>query len=95
MGSLNGNVSLVAGKDLSVRGSDIVAAGDVTGIGQNVTIESAQERRHHDETREFKRSGFTLALKSPVIAELKKASCLGLSRHPPSSPPLRRRQEAS
>ncbi|VVE58680.1 filamentous hemagglutinin [Pandoraea horticolens] len=67
VGSLNGNVSMVAGKDLTVRGSDIVAAGDVTGIGQNVTVESAQERSHHDETHEFKSSGFTLAVKSPVI----------------------------
>ncbi|APD13294.1 hypothetical protein RO07_10215 [Pandoraea pulmonicola] len=67
VGSLNGNVSMVAGNDLSVRGSDIVAKGDVTGIGQNVSIESAQERNHHDETHEFKSSGFTLAVKSPVI----------------------------
>ncbi|APD13316.1 hypothetical protein RO07_11760 [Pandoraea pulmonicola] len=67
VGSLNGNVSMVAGNDLSVRGSDIVAKGDVTGIGQNVSIESAQERSHHDEAHEFKSSGFTLAVKSPVI----------------------------
>jgi filamentous hemagglutinin len=59
---------MVAGHDLTVRGSDIVVAtGDVTGIGQNVGIESAQERGHHDETHEFKSSGFTLAVSSPVI----------------------------
>ncbi|APD13263.1 hypothetical protein RO07_08575 [Pandoraea pulmonicola] len=67
VGSLNGNVSMVAGNDLLVRGSNIVAAGDVTGIGQNVTIDSAVEREHHDEMHEYKSSGFTLAVKSPVI----------------------------
>ncbi|WP_150624942.1 hemagglutinin repeat-containing protein [Pandoraea captiosa] len=67
VGSLNGNVSIVAGNDLRVRGSDIMAAGDITGIGQNVTIESALNQQHHDETHEFKSSGFTLAVKSPVI----------------------------
>ncbi|MDM8359643.1 hemagglutinin repeat-containing protein [Pandoraea communis] len=67
VGSLNGNVSVVAGNDLLVRGSDIMAAGDITGIGQNVTIESALNQQHHDETHEFKSSGFTLAVKSPVI----------------------------
>ncbi len=67
VGSLDGNVSLVAGRDLSVRGSDVMAGGDVTGIGQNVSIESVVDRVHHDEAHEYKSSGFTLALKSPVI----------------------------
>lgn len=67
VGSLNGNVSMVAGNDLLVRGSDIMAGKDITGIGQNVTIESAVERQHHDETHDYKSSGFTLAVKSPVI----------------------------
>ena len=67
IGSLNGNVSMVAGNDLLVRGSDIVAGGNVTGVGQNVTIESAVNRQHRDETHEMESSGFTLAVKSPVI----------------------------
>ncbi|MFJ2994936.1 hemagglutinin repeat-containing protein, partial [Pandoraea sp. NPDC087047] len=67
VGSLNGNVSMVAGNDLLVRGSDVMAGKDITGTGQNVTIESVLNRQHHDETHEFKSSGFTLAVKSPVI----------------------------
>ncbi|VVE56362.1 tRNA nuclease CdiA-2 [Pandoraea communis] len=54
-------------RKMLVRGSDIMAGKDITGIGQNVTIESAMEREHHDETHEYKSSGFTLAVKSPVI----------------------------
>ncbi|VVD93297.1 hemagglutinin repeat-containing protein [Pandoraea soli] len=67
VGSVNGNVGMVAGNDLLVRGSDIVAGGNVAGIGKNVTVESAVNRQHHDETHETKSSGFTLAVKAPVI----------------------------
>ncbi|MCE4061292.1 hemagglutinin repeat-containing protein [Pandoraea sputorum] len=67
VGALDGNVSMIAGNELLIRGSDIVANGDVTGIGQNVTVESSVNRQHQDETHEMKRSGFTLAIKSPVI----------------------------
>ncbi|QBC30126.1 hemagglutinin repeat-containing protein [Pandoraea sp. XY-2] len=67
VGSVNGNVSIVAGNDLLVRGSDVVAGGNVAGIGKNVTVESAVNRQHHDETHETKSSGFTLAVKAPVI----------------------------
>ncbi|WP_150619058.1 hemagglutinin repeat-containing protein [Pandoraea horticolens] len=67
VGSVNGNVTMVAGNDLLVRGSDIVAGGNVAGIGQNVTVESSVNRQHHDESHEMTSSGFTLAVKSPVI----------------------------
>ncbi|MCI3207171.1 hemagglutinin [Pandoraea capi] len=67
VGALDGNVSMIAGNELLIRGSDIVANGDVTGIGQNVTVESSVNRQQQDETHEMKRSGFTLAIKSPVI----------------------------
>jgi len=67
VGSLNGSLNIVAGNDLHVTGSDLVAAKDVTGTGANVTIDSALDTVHHDETHEVKQSGFTLAIKAPVI----------------------------
>ncbi|WP_156440541.1 hemagglutinin repeat-containing protein [Burkholderia sp. MSMB1072] len=67
VGSTDGSVSMKAGNDLHVTGSDIIAAQDVTGTGKNVTIDSAINTTHHDETHEVKQSGFTLALKAPVI----------------------------
>ncbi|CAG4886004.1 hemagglutinin repeat-containing protein [Paraburkholderia saeva] len=67
VGSLNGNLNITAGKDLHVTGSDLVAAQNVTGTGANVTIDSAVDTMHHDETHEVKQSGFTLAIKAPVI----------------------------
>ncbi|MBU9469086.1 hemagglutinin repeat-containing protein [Burkholderia multivorans] len=67
VGSTDGSVSMKAGNDLHITGSDVIAAQDVSGIGKNVTIDSAINTTHHDETHEVKQSGFTLALKSPVI----------------------------
>ena len=67
VGSLNGNLNITAGKDLHVTGSDLVAAQNVTGTGANVTIDSAVETMHHNETHEVKQSGFTLAIKAPLI----------------------------
>ncbi|WJF90298.1 hemagglutinin repeat-containing protein [Paraburkholderia bonniea] len=67
VGSLGGNLNLSAGKDLHVTGSDLVAAQNLTGTGTNVTLDAAADTQHHDETHEVKQSGFTLALKAPVI----------------------------
>ncbi len=67
IGSLNGSLNITAGKDLHVTGSDLIAAQNVTGTGANVTIDSAVDTMHHDEMHEVKQSGFTLAIKAPVI----------------------------
>ncbi|WP_232441589.1 hemagglutinin repeat-containing protein [Burkholderia ubonensis] len=70
IGSTGGSVSLQAGNKLHVTGSDLVAAQDVTGIAKDVTIDASQTNRHHEETHEVKSSGFTLAIKSPVLDAL-------------------------
>ncbi|QQJ96021.1 hemagglutinin repeat-containing protein [Burkholderia ambifaria] len=67
IGSADGSVSMQAGNKLHVTGSDIVAGQDVIGIAKEVAIDASQTDRHHDETHEVKSSGFTLAVKSPVI----------------------------
>ncbi|WJF95114.1 hemagglutinin repeat-containing protein [Paraburkholderia bonniea] len=67
VGSLGGNLNLSAGKDLHVTGSDLVVAQNLTGTGTNITLDAAVDTQHHDETHEVKQSGFTLALKAPVI----------------------------
>jgi filamentous hemagglutinin len=59
--------SLAAGNNLHVTGSDLIAAQNITGTGANVAIDSAVDTMHHDETHEVKQSGFTLAIKAPVI----------------------------
>ncbi|MGN6316329.1 two-partner secretion domain-containing protein [Trinickia sp.] len=67
IGSVGGSVSLRAGNKLHITGSDIIAASDIEGVAKDVTIDASQSDRHHEETHEMKSSGFTLAVKSPVI----------------------------
>ncbi|MDF3114581.1 hemagglutinin repeat-containing protein [Burkholderia sp. BCCIQ04A] len=67
IGSLNGNLSIVAGNDLRVTGSDLIAARNISGTGANVTIDAAQATGHRAQTQEVSKSGLTLALKAPVI----------------------------
>jgi len=66
IGSVLGNVDIQAGKDLTIRGSDLVAGKDINLIGQNVSILEAQNRNRSEETREQKKSGLTLALSGSV-----------------------------
>ena len=70
IGSTNGSVNLSAGAGLHVTGSDIIAAQNVTGTGSNVTVDAATGTAHQDETHEVSKSGFTLALKAPVLDAL-------------------------
>jgi filamentous hemagglutinin len=69
VGSTGGSVSMTAGNNLHVTGSDVIAAQDVTGQAANVTIDSAAGTTHHDETHETKSSGFTLGL-AGTLAQL-------------------------
>ncbi|WP_321959630.1 hemagglutinin repeat-containing protein [Paraburkholderia tropica] len=66
VGSTDGSVKLDAGKALSVTGSDVIAAKDVTGTGETVTIEAAQGATHHDESHEMKQSGVSVGLAGTV-----------------------------
>ncbi len=68
VGSTDGSVHISAGNTLTVKGSDLVAKQDITGVGADVNIEAAQNRQHHDETHEVKSSGFTLGVQSPVLS---------------------------
>ncbi|MGF6999617.1 hemagglutinin repeat-containing protein [Paraburkholderia sp. GAS32] len=66
VGSTNGSVSMTAGNNLHITGSDVIAAQDVTGKAANVTIDAATGTSHHDDTQETKTSGFTLGLGGSV-----------------------------
>lgn len=62
IGSVNGNVSLSAGHDLAVHGSDLIAGQDMTLAGKNVSITAAADSNAQTHTVEQKSSGLTLAL---------------------------------
>ncbi|WP_011296283.1 hemagglutinin repeat-containing protein [Cupriavidus necator] len=66
VGSTDGSVHLNAGNTLSVKGSSLIAAQDITGKGADINIEAAQNAQHHDETHEVKQSGFTLGVGGTV-----------------------------
>ncbi len=74
IGSTNGNVTLKAGGDLHMTGSQAVAGGDLTAIGRNVTIDAAAGTTHHDETHITKSSGFTLGLSGGAAGLMQAAS---------------------
>ncbi|MCK4144278.1 filamentous hemagglutinin N-terminal domain-containing protein, partial [Ralstonia pseudosolanacearum] len=74
IGSTNGNVTLKAGGDLHLTGSQAVAGGDLTAIGRNVTIDAAAGTTHHDETHITKSSGFTLGLSGGAAGLMQAAS---------------------
>ncbi|CAG4926267.1 hemagglutinin repeat-containing protein [Paraburkholderia gardini] len=72
VGAVAGNVSISAGKDVHIGGSDIIAgkaSGDVTGAtgnisiaGQNVTIDPAQDSAQSHDQQEARSSGLTVAV---------------------------------
>lgn len=68
VGSTGGNVSIVAGGQAHVSGSDLVAGRDLAITGDSVIIDSGHDKRTHDELFEQKKSGLTLAL-SGVVGE--------------------------
>ncbi|MGC0917848.1 hemagglutinin repeat-containing protein [Pantoea agglomerans] len=68
VGSTGGNVSIVAGGQAYVSGSDLVAGRDLAITGDSVIIDPGHDKRTHDELFEQKKSGLTLAL-SGVVGE--------------------------
>ncbi|ATA25526.1 filamentous hemagglutinin [Brenneria goodwinii] len=62
VGSVNGDLTLGAGNNLAVTGSELVAGNDMTLSGKNVNIEAAQNQSRQTHEVEQKTSGLTLAL---------------------------------
>jgi filamentous hemagglutinin len=73
VGSTNGSVTMAAGNDLHITGSDVIAAQNITGVAANVTIDSTTNTNHHDETQETKTSGFTLGVGGSVAQAISSA----------------------
>ncbi|EPC5194415.1 hemagglutinin repeat-containing protein [Edwardsiella piscicida] len=73
LGSTGGDVTLNAGENLTLHGSDVIAQKDINLTGQSVTI-SAAENTHTELTKtEQKQSGLTLALSGTVGSALNAA----------------------
>ncbi|NVZ67486.1 hemagglutinin repeat-containing protein, partial [Pseudomonas gingeri] len=68
VGSVLGSVNITAGKDLSIKSSDIVADKDINLAGQNVHITDAANTNSTRTAQSSSKSGLTLAL-SGVVGE--------------------------
>ena len=66
-GSIEGNVTLLAGNQYRQAGSDVLAPqGDITIIGQQVNIKEARETSQCTTEQKFKQSG--LSISNPVLS---------------------------
>ncbi|MGK3138476.1 hemagglutinin repeat-containing protein [Pantoea trifolii] len=70
VGSTGGNVTLVAGHDSHVAGSDVIAKQDISLVGGSVTIDPGNDTLTRHQSFEQKQSGLTLQLTSPITDAL-------------------------
>jgi len=71
VGSIGGNVTLIAGEQYRQVGSDVLAPnGDITIVAKKVDIVEARETSRTDIEQKFKQTGLTLEVTSPVISAL-------------------------
>ncbi|MCD1127578.1 hemagglutinin repeat-containing protein [Jinshanibacter sp. LJY008] len=73
VGSTEGCVSLVAGNDLSIKGSDVIAQQDINLTGKNITVESVDNQTRIHDKYERTQSGVTVALSGAVGGALNAA----------------------
>lgn len=73
VGSISGSVNVEAGKDVSISASDVLAGKDINLIGQNVTIESADNTYNAQEKHEYKKSGLTVAIGGQALDKVNEA----------------------
>lgn len=62
VGSIAGNVTIEANKDVHVNASDIIAGKDISMTGENVNISSKDNIYHSEEKHEYKKSGLTVSV---------------------------------
>lgn len=70
IGSINGNVSIDAGKDATVKASDIIGSKGVDITGQNIIIESADNTAKIKETYKFTQSGLSISIGNRATEQL-------------------------
>lgn len=66
VGSVEGNVDILTGGKLKIKGSDIIAGQNVSLFGQDVEISAAENLRRNEQAHKSKKSGLTLALSGVV-----------------------------
>ncbi|AMP16359.1 hemagglutinin repeat-containing protein [Collimonas pratensis] len=87
VGSAAGNLTITAGKDVLVSGSDLIAgqaAGDTTGktgnigiLAQNITINTGVDTEHDSATHEAKQSGVSTAVVGTPLDTVRNLQAIG------------------
>ncbi len=67
VGSTRGDVSITAGNQLHVSGSDLIAGNNLSLTGDSVVVDPGHDRRTTDEKFEQRTSGLTVALTGAVV----------------------------
>jgi len=62
LGSLEGSVTINAGKDVNITASDVIAKEDINIEGDNVNIVSSEHVYNYQELHEYKKTGLTVSL---------------------------------
>ncbi|MBK5144464.1 hemagglutinin repeat-containing protein [Budviciaceae bacterium BWR-B9] len=73
VGSTEGNVTLSAGNNLTVKGSDVIAQQNINLTGKNVTVESVENQTNIQDKYERTQSGVTIALSGAAGSALNAA----------------------
>ncbi|HHX0662576.1 TPA: contact-dependent inhibition effector tRNA nuclease [Escherichia coli] len=73
IGSTAGNVSITAGKQAHISGSDVIASRDIGITGDSVVVDPGHDRRTVVEKFEQKKSGLTVALSGTVGSAINNA----------------------
>lgn len=66
VGSIAGNVTIEANKDVHVNASSIIAGKGISMTGENIDISSKDNVYHSDEKHEYKKSGLTVSVSGGV-----------------------------
>ncbi|QHQ29014.1 putative hemagglutinin/hemolysin-related protein [Xanthomonas albilineans] len=68
VGSLDGNVTLVAGNTLAITGSDVMALqGDITAKAKDIAITEVHDTRDSTQKTAFKQGGLTMSVTSAAL----------------------------
>ncbi|MDF3822754.1 hemagglutinin repeat-containing protein [Leptospira sp. 96542] len=71
VGSIQGDVTVVAGKGYQQVGSDVMAPkGDITIQAESIQIVEARETSHNETEQRFSQSGLSLGLSNPLLSAM-------------------------
>ena len=74
VGSVQGNVNIQAGKDVTIQASDVISGQNTKIIGANVNITDGLETSHEKQSYEYSKSGLTVSVSSPAIDAIQSIS---------------------